>query len=411
MFKKWLKNRSNEDDDDDGLGLKFSPRLSLKRTSKKVGESLWSIDSVASFSFTPGQLNGSSRGFARSRHALNGHGLIEESPEPLEVTPPPPPAVGGASHLTEKYHLLPDPSDSPPSIRKQDNFSAISGPVLPSAPILQTLEIVPKARIGQFLQPSEIDDNTLKVIGKKNGEEDIIEVRKTQSMKRKKRHAPPPPTSPHAGANGKIRTNAGTEDFYNNLKQPTTLTLPLRPGVKVENISFLDSEAEKILKRKKEKEKESGNGNPFETETPAELEQRYQKELDTIMEGVAKKMEYLDTITSHHNKIMKDFDVEPSPSRTNPFEEVLTKEDSPGNPFLETEDDDEEEKPKTGHVLDRVMDYSTKEATTISLTGKRIPLGNANRVALLTLEKEKRDEIITDWKEGHDKHGENIMDL
>ena len=71
---------------------------------------------------------------------------------------------------------------------------------------------------------------------------------------------------------------------------------------------------------------------------------------------------------------------------------------------------EEEEKPKTGHVLDRVMDYSTKEATTISLTGKRIPLGNANRVAPLTLEKEKRDEIITDWKEGHDKNGENIME-
>ena len=99
--------------------------------------------------------------------------------------------------ITTKYRLLPA-AESPPILRKGISYSAITGPSLPSAPLLPGQDqfsensdmILPKERLGQNLSLNVLY-NTLDHIG--NGKEC-----RPKPKARQKRQAPKPPMRSNA---------------------------------------------------------------------------------------------------------------------------------------------------------------------------------------------------------------------
>lgn len=133
--------------------IKWIRRKGQKSSTSERGYSpktLKRFDSVGSFDFCPGfQLNSAQQPSPRLK---NKEGPTEEELQKAEDL------------LRIKYNLL--PSDSPPSVRRNQNLSAVPGPQLPAAPNLEEFEIVPKQRIGQFLTVFDLEEtNALTNIG------------------------------------------------------------------------------------------------------------------------------------------------------------------------------------------------------------------------------------------------------
>ncbi|TRY62164.1 hypothetical protein TCAL_04191 [Tigriopus californicus] len=133
--------------------IKWIRRKGQKSSTSERGYSpktLKRFDSVGSFDFCPGfQLNSVQQPSPRLK---NKDRPTEEELQKAEDL------------LRIKYNLL--PSDSPPSVRRNQNLSAVPGPQLPAAPHLDEFEIVPKQRIGQFLTVFDLEEtNALTSIG------------------------------------------------------------------------------------------------------------------------------------------------------------------------------------------------------------------------------------------------------
>ena len=270
------------------------------------------------------------------------------------------------ARISSKYRLLPA-SDSPPVLRKKcDNFSAISGPLLPSAPILPNsppptidttvprLAITPKERTGQDLRLQPL--NTLDHIGSKEKQLELKDRHPTTNGVRVhaegKRRAPLPPVRSHVsqrrcrlmrnGNPGEDATPSPTEQ-PSEVRQRIKQTTPPKeanlhedrkenhpqlwmehaePTIKQQespesfpcnkgnfeplsngNLFYLNSEASNIVSLKKRHQVQEEQRNGCSPEVPV-LEDA-QKEIDDIMEEVQMKIAYLDEVESHHNRLIQ----------------------------------------------------------------------------------------------------------
>lgn len=154
--------------------------------------SVCSLDSVDSFSFVhPNDY------VQRKTKSLSGSHSQEQQQQHLQQTQN---GVGGGEGLLcTKYRLLPSDSSPPQLKKKVHNFSAVTGPVLPSGPLLppETTDdkeqspglllpaVVPKERVGQLLKPCLLDLRTSPEASPANGLDKIgNEVERPPSSKR-----------------------------------------------------------------------------------------------------------------------------------------------------------------------------------------------------------------------------------